>query len=477
LVERLQLAWQDDNRPETNRILHKLLALRAPLGGKWQQLAQMAVEHGELTLAREAMDLFVDHAGDSPMARYQKAGLLAHAGAWQDADDLMRDLPPSFPDPAANAYSRGTSALYLGETDEARELLELATTLRPQSGSPWLSLATLVDFSEEPQLADRVIAAGDKMDQANASDRGIYHYALGKVHADQGEHAQAFTAFATGARQMKALVPYCRESDRISAREAVKGYTAETIAEIASSQDQPTDRSIFVTGLPRSGTTLVEQILTSHSTVSDGGEINRLGLLVKDIAGVSYEALSDHVGTDGASAIADLWHHWLDERFPGSDRIVDKTTNTSRMLGFAATLFPDAPLVWMKRDPLDCAWSCFRTCFMNQVPWSYDLSDIAFHFQLEDELLSQWAEILGDRLLILPYESLVSEPELWIPRLLAHCGLSAEPQVFTPHENQRPVTTSSVMQVRSPINRKGIGAAEPYRDFLEPFLSCYPGPD
>lgn len=473
VVGQLQTALERHDRAKTVSAIRKLVAQRAPMGQQWQQIAQIAADNGELKLARDAIDLHVSNANGSPMAQYQKAGLLAHVGAWRDAHALMNTLPQSFPDPGSNAYSRGTSALYLGETTQARELLEKATSLRPQSGSAWLSLATLVDFAKEPELADRVIAAEREVSKATASDRGIYGYALGKVHADRGEHALAFAAFANGARQMKALVNYSRDRDSIGAEEAVNGYTAQAIARIAEQQDEPTDRSIFVMGLPRSGTTLVEQILTSHSAVSDGGEINRLGLLVKDIAGLSYEALSRYVESQSAPSIARLWHHWLADRFGDQGRIVDKTNNTSRMLGFAATLLPQAPLIWLKRDPLDCAWSCFRTCFMNNMPWSYDLADIAFHFQLEDRLLAQWESILGERLLVVPYEDLVSDPQQWIPRMLAHCGLAEEPQVFAPHESRRAVTTSSVMQVRSPINRKGIGAAEPYRQFLGAFTDAY----
>ena len=110
---------------------------------------------------------------------------------------------------------------------------------------------------------------------------------------------------------------------------------------------------------------------------------------------------------------------------------------------------------------------------MHSLPWTYDLEDIAFHFRLEDELLARWQDILGDRLLVLPYEALVEQPDLWIRRLLAHCGLAEEPQVFAPHKNPRAVGTSSVMQVRRPINRAGIGVAEPYRAFLQPFIDAY----
>jgi hypothetical protein len=230
-----------------------------------------------------------------------------------------------------------------------------------------------------------------------------------------------------------------------------------------------------VLGLPRSGTTLVEQILTSHSEVSDGGETFGLALLAKEIGGRSFDAVQRYVEEHGAASAARLWQHWLSERFPAPGRVIAKSLVNRRFVGLAATLLPEAPLIWLQRDPLDCAWSCFRTRFAGEAPWSYDLEEIAFHFRVEADLLARWREMLGDRVLVVPFESLVSEPEPWIRRILAHCGLAEEPGVFAPHENERAVTTTSALQVRQPINRKGIGVAGPYRAFLAPFIDAYEG--
>ncbi len=475
LLNQLRPALDRGDRATINDIIRQLIAVRAPMGnGQWQQLAHIAAGNGELTLARAAMDLNVAAWGSTPGAQFQKAGFLVQLGAWRDADALLRTLPENVPDPAMNAYCRGTAALNLGKADEARHYLERATQMRPQSGLAWFSLALTVNLSREPELADRLIAAARGMEGAAPAESVPYHYALGKTHADRGEHALAFDAFAHGARQMKSMLAYNHEQDRADAAKAIDGYSAERIAAIAVRQREPTDRSIFVTGLPRSGTTLVEQILTSHSTVSDSGETGRLMLLSDEVGGSSYPALVHYVEAHGVTGAAQLWHHWVEELYPASGRAIDKTLNTSRYLGLAATLLPEAPLIWMTRDPLDRAWSCFRTNFSgNAMSWSYDLQDIAAHFRLEDQLLAQWQQILGDRLLVIPYEALVTDPDMWIRRLMAHCGLAEEPQVFAPHENQRPVATSSMVQVRRPINREGIGAAEPYRAFLKPFIDAY----
>jgi hypothetical protein len=473
LVDRFQRALERVDRAAIVECIRELLAQKVPMGPQWQQIAHIAAEQGEVALSREAMERFVEASGGHPQARYQQAGLLARCGDFRQAYTVICGLPEDLPNPAFNAYSRGAAALPLGDLDEARLQLERVTRLRPDIGQAWLPLSTLVDFAAEPELAERMIAAGRAVENVAPAARAAYSYALGKAYVDMGEPSLAFAAFAEGAKLKKTEQVYDRERDRAGALDAVSGYDAEAVDAIARGQREPTGRSIFVTGLPRSGTTLVEQILASHSAVSDGAEINRLRILSRDVGGAAYPALAAYVAENGLAPAARLWAHWMSDRFPNPGRIVDKSMDTSRFLGLAAALLPEAPLIWMTRDPLDCAWSCFRTHFLAGVPWSYDLEDIAVHFRLEEQLLDRWQEILGERLLVLPYEAMVADPLTWIRRIIAHCGLTEESQVFTPHENPRPVTTSSVMQVREPINRKPVGSAEPYREYLEPFLNAY----
>lgn len=476
LVEQLQPALERRDRAKQIDLIRRLVELRAPMGSQWQELARIAANQGELTLSRAAIDLFVEASDDRPAAQYRKAMLLTETGFLRDAEAELRALPEDVPSPLAGAFTRGTTLLLLGETDEARGYLERVAQNQPKSGSTWLALAQSVDLASDTALGDRIIAAERGMDAAIPTERAAHSYALGKVHAARKETAQAFAAFARGAQLLRSVVPYDRERDRAEAEEAVRGYNAEAIAAISRRQREPTGRSIFVTGLPRSGTTLVEQILTGHSNVGDGGEIARLDLLAAEIGGRSHAALSRHVDTNGVAPAARLWNHWLAERFPAPGRVVDKTVNTGRFLGLVAALLPESPLIWVTRDPIDRAWSCFSTHFIwGNMPWSYDLEDIAFHFRLEDRLLTQWQQILGDRLMIVPLEALVADPDTWIRRILAHCGLAEEPQAFAPHENRRPVATASMMQVRRPINRDGVGSAGPYRSFMEPFIDAYRG--
>ena len=449
------------------------MQLDAPLGEQWHQLARIAARNGESELASGAMEKFVGATGGSHQAQYLKASLLEQLGRLPEALRILSALPPNFPDPAANAYSRGTAALFLGRAEEAREQLIRATQLMPGSGSAWLSLTMAVDPAAAPEVAEAVIAAEGAVRAQPPAQRASWWYARGRVHAARAEYEDAFFAFSAGAREMKGVAPHDRNAEARRVAEATMGHSAASVAEISRQQTVSSSRTIFVTGSPRTGTTLVEQILTSHSKVSDGGEINRLPILAHEVGGVSGEALARFVENRDPSEAVQLWDHLIEQRFPGADRVVDKTLNTTRFLGLAAALLPEAPIIWLTRDPLDCAWSCFRTFFPVSMSWSYDLEDIAAFLQQERRLLEQWRDILGERLLIVPYESLVDQPVEWTRRILVHCGLPEEEQVFAPHANGRTVTTASVMQVRRPINREGVGAAEPYRDFLRPFVDAY----
>jgi tetratricopeptide (TPR) repeat protein len=474
LVERLRHALAPPQRAELAEVIGALVSLRAPLGSQWEQLARIAASVGEFSLSARAMDLFVKASGTTPAALYRKATLLAENGALDAAAALLDTLPRDVPDPVANAYTRGTVALNRGQRDEARALLEWVVSKRPDLGQAWLSLAMTADLAREAALGDRLVEAAPRAADAPPLQRAAYFHALGKVHADRDDHGPAFAAYAQGAACMKPLAPYDAEKDRAEAADAVAGYSSGAIAGVASRQGEPTGRTIFVTGLPRSGTTLVEQIVASHSDITGGAETSSLALLAMDVGGRSFDTLAAHVDEAGVEPAARLWGHLAAERFGPDGRVVDKSLDTPRLLGLAAALLPEAPLVWLTRDPLDRAWSCFRTNFSGgAMGWSYDLAQIAAHFRLEDALLAQWRDMLGERLLVVPYEGLVADPAGWTRRLLGHCGMAEEPQVFAPHETQRSVSTASMEQVRQPVSARAVGSATPYREYLAPFEGAY----
>lgn len=473
LSDRLQPAVERNDRQGIASALAELVKLQAPMGEQWHSLALLALRNGEIVLARKAIDLFTNAQGESAQSLYLKASVLEQCGDMAAADTLLRSLPESFPDPAANAYSRGTVALFLGNVAEAVKQLGRATELQPLAGHAWLSLSMAVDLAGDHAVADRIVAAGDKANAMPPPQRAAYFHARGRVHEARGEHDEAFTAYAQGNAQMKSLAPYNAANEARMARQSIEGFDAALIDNLNAQVDEAGDRTIFVTGVARSGTTLVEQILTSHSAVSHGGEIGRLPLLALEMRGHSGNAVRDQFAANGSDGLSRLWHRLIDERFPGAMRVVDKSLNTTRYLGIAASLLPEAPLIWLKRDPLDVAWSAFRTFLPAGQQWSCDLASIAQHMREEDALLAHWQGVLGDRLLVVPYEKLVGDPRRWTTRILAHCNLAEEAAPHAPHLNARTVGTASVMQVRRPISSKAVGSAEPYRRYMGEFIDAW----
>lgn len=473
LLGDLKVALAARDRAGTNRAVVGLIDARAPLGPQWQRLSQLMQVSGELTLAHRAMDAFVDATRQNPMAVCAKVALLAESGRQREADALMKTLPADVPDRAGHALMLGNIAMVEGRVEDARAHFTTALDHRPGWGAAWLSLGTSINLAND-SLGERLVAERSAAAALTPVDHARYLYALGKYRADRGEADAAFAAFTEGAALLRRETPYSAAADAAKAHEAATGYPPNFVEQLNAQVSVDTSRPIFVTGLPRSGTTLVEHILASHSTVADGGEINIVQHVAVAAGGVSGDDVGRYLAGGGTmDALAELYLHLLAERMGPTGRIVDKTIDASRCLGLIASALPDAPLIWMRRDPLDCAWSCYRTFFIHGVAWSYDLADIARHFALEDRLLAFWKDRLGDRLLVVPYGELVDAPELWTRRLLDHCGLSEEAGAFEPHRTDRVVATASSLQVRRPINRDGLNVAAPYRSHLQPFIDAY----
>ena len=475
VVEQLKRALAARDRKGANSAVEKLLSQRARIGAHWHSISQLMQVSGELTLARRAIDAFVEEAGGTPQALYAKVVLLTQSSRLEEAHDLLAALPADVPDRAGHAYVLGNTALTLGRVEESREQLGIALRERPGWGPAWLSLSTTGNLAADP-LGERLLADEAAAARQAPAEQARYYYAKGKLHADRKEPDAAFAAYSRGAGLLRSERPYSLKGNTANAAAAMTGFPAGFIERLNAQQTVSTSRPIFVTGLPRSGTTLVEHILASHSAVIDGGELNLIQHLAVAAGGVSGEAIEAYLAGGGSmEALGELYLHLLAERFDQPGRVVDKTIDVSRCLGLIASALPEAPLIWMRRDPLDSAWSCFRTFFIHGVAWSYDLVDIAHHFKLEDQLCAYWQQRLGERLLVVPYGELIEEPELWTRRLLSHCGLAEEAAVHSAHKTQRVVATASAMQVRRPINRDGLGVAEPYRAHLQPFIDAYFG--
>jgi hypothetical protein len=303
-------------------------------------------------------------------------------------------------------------------------------------------------------------------------------YGLAKAFHDCGDFDRAFAVYSEGAALRRAEETYDAEAHEAFAEQLLHDFDREAADRLVPSQSGD-QRVIFVNGLPRSGTTLVEQILASHSQVEDGSEVNLLRAALIPTVDRSYRgALAYQERTndpDPWGKLARDYRAMLTARFQTDGLVVDKTLGQSRLMGLLLHMLPEAKVIWLRRDPEDAALSCFRSFFTSQLPWTWSLEDIGGFFRTEDKLYAHWTRNFPERILTVPYEAFVREPAEWIPRIIAYAGLEMEPQVLEFHRTKRSVRTASVQQVRNPISTARIGAAEAYGKHMGPFREAYRG--
>lgn len=460
------------DRVMINDSARTLLAAEAPLGRSWKAVAQALASNGEIGLAEAALRSYRAAEGNNATSQFDSAVLLAQMARLDAAGQLLAAVPATVPDRSANTYLKGSIALNRGEREVAERHFREALAVNPRSGQTWLSLTEALDFAAQPDLAAALERQWQEPD-ANPFERANLGYAVGRSRHQQRDHEGALAAFAEGAA---ARIEHDRGEPAapIVDEAALTGWSPELIARTNAAIRVDHRRAIFVTGLPRSGTTLVEQILASSPEVVDGAELGLFRLLEQDIGGSDAASFERWLGDGGdPNALVETYLHLATERFGPDGRFVDKSLEASHYMGLLLALFPRSPLVWMRRDPIDCGWSVFRTYFARGVRWGWDLDAIGCRLALEDRLFAHWTAAMPGRITLGDYAALVADAPAQIEWLAAAVGLDLDPAMLSPHLARRTVLTASVSQVREPINRKGLGVAEPYREWLGPMLDAY----
>lgn len=444
---------------------------------RWRGVAKLAGTIGEIDIALEAARRLATSSPQKLENFLYYCGELSKYGRQQEAVRILDGLTVSVQNYPAVLHLRGVLASEFGHFDEAEAYLRRALAATSYVPQTWYSLSMIKTFAPGDEDLTRMESILPHMAAAAPDIRVQFLYALGKAHDDAHDPERAYAYWSQGAALMRGRENFDRASwDRFAERLA-EDFTVENLGRLQPSQCDD-ERAIFVTGLPRSGTTLVEQILLSHPYVAQGAEINLLQQALIPAGDYSWSGALAYQGR--ASGRTDPWgeigRDYLDlvaQRFPGRGRIVDKTLNHSRFMGLLLHVLPKAKVVWLRRNPEDCAFSCFSTFFASPIPWSWSPADIAANFRAEDSLHRHWTALFPDRILTVPYEELAGDPRPWIRRILAHVGLPEDARAYEPHKRQGTVATASVAQVRQPITTARIGKAATYGDFLKEFRAAY----
>ena len=372
----------------------------------------------------------------------------------------------------------GNLCMQSGRVEEAEMWFYRVLALRPAHVAARAKLAQIrpaaVDdgnFMALQTLAEKSTGLAD----GSAID---LHFALGKCYADTGDTARAFPHFRAGARLKRSKFHY--SADRVSEQfdALIQFFDEPTLARLRGAGD-PSRVPIFVLGMPRSGTTLTEQIIASHPDVFGAGELTDLFDLVQrdnSSAAADVSFLDRLRGLD-ASILADWGADYalaLRRRAPHARHITDKMPANFLLIGLIHLMLPNAKIIHVRRDPIDCCLSCFTHLFRGgQQAQTYDLVELGRYYRDYARLMDHWRRVLpAGAFLEVQYEDIAIDLAAQTRRLIAYCGLQWNDACLSFHKNQRPVRTASLLQVRQPIYTSSIGRWRLYESFLQPLLEA-----
>jgi len=415
------------------------------------------------------------------------AAILARLGEYERAIAVYERVLADYPDQPKGWMSYGHALKTVGRQADSVAAYRKALEPAPTLGEAWWSLANLktVKFTEA-DLATMTAA----LETPDLSDEDRLHlrYALGKAHEDAGLWDAAFEHYAAGAAIRRKQLDYDPEENASDTARTKAVFTPAFVAARAGQGCQAPD-PIFIVGLPRSGSTLVEQILASHSMVEGTMELPDLIVMARRLGGkTATRAESSYPESLAALSEGDL--RALGEEFLERTRIqrktdkpffIDKMPNNFAHAGLIHLILPNAKIIDARRHPLGCCFSGFKQHFARGQGFSYDLTDIGRYYADYVALMAHFDAVLPGRVHRVIYEAMIADPEAEIRALLDHCGLPFEEACLSPHENDRAVRTASSEQVRRPIFKDAVEHWQkfeshlgPLKQALGPVLEAYP---
>jgi tetratricopeptide (TPR) repeat protein len=387
------------------------------------------------------------------------------------AIDCLRRALELGGDDAAALADLGDCHIMAGDMAEAARCFHRAIALDRNQAQAYFGLSMLPGNRFDANAVDAMETAGSRM-RLDSDQRIYFAFALGRHFEQSRAYDRAFKHFAEGNRLLRRANPYDIRADEARADAIIAATERIRVARNAVAKECAGRTPIFVLGMPRSGTSLVEQVLASHSKISGGGELRVFGDVVRRIApSMNPSALCDlTVDPEALSLIAS---NYLEAaRAAEFDRpyFTDKTPQSFFYIGLIAAALPDAKIVHVKRDPLDICLSCFTSLFGLRQRFSNDLVDIGRYYKLYRRLMAHWHALLPGVVIDVEYEDTVGNLEATTRRLLERLGLPFEQACLAFHSTSRPVTTHSAAQVRSKLHGSAMGRWHGYAGHLDPLL-------
>jgi tetratricopeptide (TPR) repeat protein len=472
-----QIGVRMDVYDDAEILLENALALAPDYDALRYDYALILLRRHKHVRAREEMEKLLEKDPGNRDYRTTHATICTGFGDYDKALPLYREILDETPDRPELHLSIAHALKTVGRTREAIDSYRAAAAARPRFGDAYWSLANLKTYRfTEAEIAR--MRADEAAARIGLEDRYHLCFALGKALEDRAEYAESFEYYARGNALKKSECRYRPEPLERNARLQAEVCTRDFFsARQGVGCDSPAP--IFIVGLPRSGSTLLEQILASHSKVEGTMELADILRMVQDLQGretkdsiprypgILAELKPDEFKRLGEKYLADTRVYRTGKPF-----FIDKMPNNFRHLGLIHLILPNAKIIDARRDPLACCFSNYKQLFASGQQFTYSVEDITRYYRMYVDLMAHWDQALPGKVLRIHHENVVEDLEANVRRILEFCNLDFEPACVDFHKTERRVHTASSEQVRQPINREGIDRWRNFEPWLGPLKNA-----
>ncbi|HWX79759.1 MAG TPA: sulfotransferase [Steroidobacteraceae bacterium] len=442
-----------------------------------QEYATVLIEEHKYSDARRELELLLDKDAENRVLRTLYATSCVGLGEHQRAIELYQQLTVGVPPNADLHLSIAHAQKTLGQRQQAIDSYHRAAECRPDFGDAYWSLANLKTY----RFGDEELAhmrAAEAAPATALTDRYHLCFALGKGLEDKGDYAESFRYYELGNALKRSESRYRAEIIENNTRQQIEVCTPAFFARHSGTGAQDPD-PIFIVGLPRSGSTLLEQILASHSRVEGTQELANVQQIVRNLRGRDPDLNNPRYPRILAEMASEEFRP-LGEQYLATTRVyrsgkpffIDKMPNNFRHIGLIHLMLPNARIIDARREPMACCFSNLKQLFANGQEFTYSIEDIARYYRTYLVLMRHWDEVLPGRILRVQHEDVIDDLEGNVRRILKFCGLEFEPQCIEFHKTERSVRTASSEQVRQPIFRDGLDQWTNFEPWLEPLKTA-----
>jgi len=474
-----QLLVVQKNEVEALRILGEALKFAPKHVPTLLITAKVQLRRHSLSAAEQAVRLALQQEPENAEALTVFGQILHETDRYDESIEVLGKALKKSPDnpEALNFY--GVALKSVGRLDEAREHILKALKLNDSMYGGYANLNDLVDFSEGPgeELFHRMETILEAVPNAEAEPYLPLHFAYAKALDDRGQHEKALEHYIIGGKMKRRQLDY-KEEETFGFFDSIRNAFPKEIFEDRKFPGLQDGRPVFIVGMPRSGSTLVEQILASHPDVYGAGEVKHLSRSLGQLRDrfpslPKYPDMVAKVTPSQLEILAKSYQKALAADAGEAKKITDKLLTNFFFLGLINLLFPNAKIIHTQRDPVDTCLSGFTKLFKDDMPHSYDLTELGRYYGKYRQLMEHWEQVLpAGFLTTVVYEDVVADTEKEAKRLIEFLGLPWDEKCLAFHKSDRPVKTASVAQVRKPIYKSSVKRWAKYGAGLQPLIDA-----